>query len=104
MSAELDRGTSEEVPPPLSGGLCGPCAAESSRWLDTRPSTLLPRLSLAYGSGAAYDASPAGMAENRRARHAEWAALVRRQRALVAAGCRAGQHAATGLDTSQSSL
>ncbi len=84
--------------------LCGPCTAESARWLDTSPATLLPRLGFAYGSGAAYDVSPAGVAERRRARHAEWAATVRRQRALVAAGCRAGHHAEPGVDTSLSCL
>jgi hypothetical protein len=73
--------------------LCTPCMAEMGRWLDTSPSTLIPRLGFAYGSGAAYDASPSGVTERRRARHAEWAATVRHQRALVAAGCRTGQHA-----------
>lgn len=82
--------------------LCGPCSAESGRWLDTSPATLLPRLGIAYGSGAAYDTSPAGIAERRSARHAEWAALVRHQRQFVADGCRTGRHAV--LDTSQSSL
>ena len=75
--------------------LCGPCSVESSRWLDTTPATLLPRLGLAYGSGAAYDVSPAGLAEHRAARHAEWAATVRFQRQLVAEGCRAGKHGRT---------
>ena len=78
-----------EVPPPL----CSPCSTESARWLDTSPMTLLPRLSIAYGSGAAYDASAAGIAERRRTWHDEWAATVRRQRAMIAAGCRAGNHA-----------
>ena len=78
--------------------LCPPCALQSARWLDTSPSTLLPRLGFAYGSGAAYDASPAGMRDRRAARHEEWAATVRRQRALVAEGCRAGRHAVS-LDT-----
>jgi hypothetical protein len=79
----------------MSAPLCGPCSAESARWLDTSPATLLPRLSLAYGSGAVYDASPAGLRERRAARHAEWVATVRRQRQLVADGCRAGRHAVT---------
>lgn len=73
--------------------LCGPCSAESLAWLETSPTTLIPRLGLAYGGGANYDVSAAGMRERRAARHAEWAATVRRQRALVAAGCRAGNHA-----------
>jgi hypothetical protein len=90
---------SDPLPP-----LCGPCRDESARWLDTRPSTLLPRLGFAYGSGAAYDVSAAGLAGRRRSRHEEWAATVRHQRALVAAGCRAGNHASSRVDTSQSSL
>lgn len=84
--------------------LCGPCSAESVAWLDTSPSTLLPRLGFAYGSGAAYDVSPAGIRERRAARHAEWAATVRFQRDLVAAGCRAGVHSTRAVDTSQSTL
>jgi hypothetical protein len=72
--------------------VCDSCSAEMSRWLDTSPSTLIPRLGFAYGSGAPYDAAAAGVVERRRSRHAEWAATVRRQRALVADGCRAGHH------------
>lgn len=81
--------------------LCGPCSAEMSRWLDTRPSTLIPRLGFAYGSGTAYDVSPAGIAERRRARYSDWADVVRRQRALVAAGCRAGVHMPSGPSAGQ---
>jgi hypothetical protein len=84
--------------------VCGPCSAEMSRWLDTSPSTLIPRLGFAHGSGAAYDVSAAGLRERRAARHGEWAATVRRQRALVVAGCRAGIHSTRPVDTSQSSL
>ena len=73
--------------------VCGPCSAEMGRWLDTSPATLIPRLGFAHGSGTAYDVSQAGLRERRAARHAEWAATVRFQRALVAAGCRAGNHA-----------
>jgi hypothetical protein len=84
--------------------MCGPCTEESARWLDTRPSVLLPRAGFAHGSGAAYDVSPAGMADNRRARHTEWAATVRFQRRLIREGCAAGRHAEPRVDTSQSSL
>ncbi len=77
----------------MTDPLCGPCSEEMGRWLDTSPATLLPRLSFTYGSGAVYDVSPAGIRERRTARHAEWAATVRRQRALIAAGCRIGVHA-----------
>ncbi|AAT36758.1 Pas10 [Actinoplanes phage phiAsp2] len=84
--------------------MCGPCSEESGRWLDTSPSTLLPRLGFAHGSGAAYDVSAPGLAGRRRSRHEEWAATVRFQRALIREGCAAGRHAAPRVDTSQSSL
>ena len=90
MTSATGRGREAPAPP-----LCGPCSAERDRWLDTTPATLLPRLGLAYGSGAAYDVSPAGLRKRRAARHAEWAATVRFQRQLVAQGCRAGRHAVT---------
>lgn len=73
--------------------LCTPCLAEMGRWLDTAPSTLIPRLGFAHGSGAAYDASPAGLADRRRARHEEWRRTVRHGREMVARSCRAGHHA-----------
>jgi hypothetical protein len=83
--------------------MCAACTRESEAWLDTSPASLLPRLSFTYGSGTPYDISPAGVTERRKARHAEWASLVRRQRALVAAGCRAGRHS-NRVDTSLSCL
>lgn len=73
--------------------LCTPCMAEMGRWLDTSPATLILRPGFAYGSGAAYDVSPSGMAERRRARHEEWRRTVRHGRAMVARSCRAGHHA-----------
>jgi hypothetical protein len=84
--------------------LCGPCLAEMGRWLDTSPSTLIPRLGFAHGSGAAYDASPAGIRDRRAARYEEWRRTVQHGRAMVAVACRAGHHAEPGVDTSQSSL
>lgn len=84
--------------------LCAPCSEESARWLDTRPSVLIPRPGFAHGSGAPYDVSRAGLRDKGRARHAEWSDTVRFQRRLVAAGCRAGNHASPRVDTSQSSL
>jgi hypothetical protein len=84
--------------------MCAPCSEESARWLDTRPSVLIPRPGFAHGSGAAHDVSPAGMRDKGRARHDEWAATVRFQRALIAAGCQAGHHAEPGVDTSLSCL
>lgn len=84
--------------------VCAPCSEEMGRWLDTRPSTLLPRLGFAHGSGAPYDVSAAGLRDRTRSRTEEWRATVRFQRALIADGCRAGRHAEPGVDTSQSSL
>lgn len=72
--------------------LCGPCAQESLAWLDTRPSELIPRFGIAYGSGADYDVSPAGIRDSRTARWREWAETVRFRRRLIAQGCRAGKH------------
>jgi len=83
----------DDVSAPPAGPLCGPCSAESLRWLDTSPAAVIPRLGIAYGSGSAYDVSETGMRERRAARHAEWASTVRFQRRLVAEGCRAGRHA-----------
>jgi len=88
---------SRKKPAPVP--LCGPCAAESLRWLDTNPTTLIPRIGIAFGSGTGYDVSETGMRERRTARHAEWATVVRFQRRLVAEGCRAGRHAAERIET-----
>jgi len=74
------------------------------RWLETRPSTLIPRPGFAHGSGAAYDASPAGIRDARRARYEEWRRTVKDGRETVARLCRAGHHAEPRVDTSQSSL
>lgn len=91
-ASEPSTTASRQRPTPVP--LCGPCWEESLRWLDTRPASLLPRVGLAHGSGAAYDVSETGMRERRAARHVEWATTVRFQRRLVAEGCRAGRHAA----------
>lgn len=82
--------------------LCGPCSAESQRWLDTSPDTLIPRLSFTFGSGTAYDYTPAGVAERRRARYDEWRRTVQHGRRMIALACRAGYHAQPRVDTSQS--
>lgn len=84
--------------------LCGPCRAERDRWLDTVPSTLIPRLGFAHGSGAAYDVSAAGLRDRRAARYEEWRRTVLHGREMVAVACRAGHHAELRVDTSQSEL
>jgi hypothetical protein len=83
--------------------LCGPCRAERDRWLDTSPSTLIPRPGFSHGSGAPYDVSAAGLRDRRGARYEEWRRTVQHGRRMVAVACRAGHHAAP-VDTSQSSL
>lgn len=72
--------------------ICGPCSELMSKWLDARPSELLPRLSFTYGSGAEYDRSPAGLLDRSRARNKDFAALVREARAAVVESCRNGVH------------
>ncbi len=70
--------------------LCPPCQAASNRWLDAK---MPPApLSIAYGSGAAYDVTPRGITERRKARADDWYALVRRQRAGIRDACARGFH------------
>lgn len=71
---------------------CASCRAERDRWLDTRPSVLLPRHGFAHGSGAAYDSSLPGIRDGASARHGQWRRTVRYQRALILAQCQAGNH------------
>lgn len=64
--------------------LCAACAAESLRWLDTRPSMFRgPRIA----SHAEYDDTNRGIEENRRLRHEEWARLVHFQQGLIREQC-----------------
>lgn len=70
--------------------LCPPCSAASNRWLYARMPT--GPVSIAFGSGAAYDATPRGVEERRQARGRAWWALVREQRAGIARDCAAGFH------------
>jgi len=73
--------------------ICSPCQEERSRWLDTRPSQMLPRFGIAHGSGAAYDVSAAGIGDNRGSQYEQWRQLVRSQRDLIARTCREQRHA-----------
>jgi hypothetical protein len=82
----------------MSESLCVPCTAERMRWADSKPSQILPRFGFTYGSGAAYDVSPVGLRDGKRARYEDWRRLVKSQMALVARGCREGRHAVP-LDT-----
>jgi hypothetical protein len=77
--------------------ICPPCTEAMGRWLDARPPAVG---GFSFGSGAAYDISPAGVTERRRARGRWWAGIVRAQRQTLAEACRAGRH--VGVDTSQS--
>lgn len=62
---------------------------EINRWTDTKPSS---GFSFAYGSGAAYDASIAGIRDARRARYEAWRRLVNRQIEMIRAACLAEGH------------
>ncbi len=75
---------------------CEPCVAARMRWLDA-PMPTGP-LSIAYGSGAAYDSTATAVAERRRARADAWYRLVREQMAGILANCRAGRHEVWRLD------
>lgn len=74
--------------------LCRACRAESDRWLDTTPAILRPGVSITYGSGAAYDSTPAGVRDNTRARYEDWRRLVREQMARIREQCQREQHTA----------
>lgn len=102
VGSTITNGSSAAGGPMASVTLCEPCAALRDRWLDTRPSTLIPRGGFAHGSGAAYDVSAAGLRDNDRAWYEEWRRTVRFQIDLVETACRVGRHAS--VDTSQSRL
>lgn len=74
--------------------LCSVCSEVDQRWLDTKPSTLIPRISLTFGSGTPYDSSRAGLMDSRRARFEEWRATVQHSREMLKVSCRAGHHGA----------
>jgi hypothetical protein len=75
----------------VTAPLCPPCSAARSAWLDYR---LPPVLGIAYGSGAPYDVSAAGVRDRRRSRFEEWRSTVRFNRDLIARHCRAAGHVA----------
>lgn len=77
--------------------ICPPCTELRMKWLDSAPSQVLPTFGIAYGSGANYDISAAGLRDRGRSRHQQWSALVREQMAGVAASCRANNHSATAM-------
>lgn len=71
--------------------LCAPCREARAAWLDYR---LPPVLGIAYGSGAPYDVSAAGIRDRQRARFEEWRSTVRFHRDLIARTCRTAGHVA----------
>lgn len=73
--------------------LCEACRDESDRWLDTKPSEVMPSFGIAYGSGAAYDSTAAGIRDNNSARWKAWRELVVQQRRAIRAACAADHHA-----------
>lgn len=64
-------------------------------WLDSKPSVVLSTFGIAYGSGAPYDVSVAGLLDRRRSRYEQWHQLVREQMAGIAEHCRAAGHVST---------
>lgn len=72
--------------------LCEACRSEFDAWLDTKPS--VPSFGIAFGSGAAYDSTPAGVRDNNSARWKAWRELAVSQRRMIRAGCAAGLHSA----------
>lgn len=73
--------------------ICPSCQKERSRWLDTKPSEVLPKFGIVHGSGAPYDASASGSQDRGRADYERWRQLVRFQRDLIARTCREQRHA-----------
>lgn len=73
--------------------VCTRCRAERDAWLDYR---LPPVLGIAYGSGAPYDVSPAGIRDRQRSRFEEWRSTVNFNRDLIARTCRAAGHTDPG--------
>ncbi|GIE30143.1 hypothetical protein Ait01nite_031880 [Actinoplanes italicus] len=71
--------------------VCQSCQAERATWLDYR----LPRTAgFSFGSGAPYDASPAGIRDRQHGRFEEWRATIRFHRDLIARTCRDQGHVA----------
>lgn len=69
--------------------MCPPCTDRMMRWLDTTPQGLF--LGIKITDNAAYDGTPAGSADNRRARCDRWRQVVRFQISLIRDLC-AAQH------------
>jgi hypothetical protein len=69
--------------------LCIPCAHAWGRWLDYR---LPPVLSITYGSGAAYDATPRGIRDREKARFREWRDTIRWHQDHIRELCEQGKH------------
>lgn len=72
---------------------CEPCTDLINRWMDTQPSTLIPRPAVALTGGTGYDSTPAGVADKRRSHYEQWRRTVRDGIAAVRAACAAGRHA-----------
>ena len=83
--------------------ICPPLTEKRMAWLDSKPSQTLPSFGFAHGSGAAYDASVAGVQNGSRSRHLRWAAIVREQMAGIAAACRSAGHTAQSSEHSATS-
>lgn len=73
----------------MTDPLCPPCTEARAAWLDYR---LPPARGFSFGSGAAYDVSPAGAADRQRARFEQWRETIRFNRDLIARTCREAGH------------
>lgn len=71
--------------------LCPPCRKARLAWLDYR---LPPVRGFAFGSGARYDISAAGLRDHQRGRFDEWRSTIRFHRDLIARTCREAGHVA----------
>jgi hypothetical protein len=71
---------------------CESCRTLVNRWMDTTPSALIPQHGFTFGSGAAHDASGAGLMERRRYRYQQWRETVRFQVGLIRDACRVEGH------------
>jgi len=81
----------------LDRPVCPACRDEQWWWLNTRPQDMFRELGYITQARAGYDATPAGIRDNRKARYERWRTLVRDQIAGIAADCQRNGHGATSL-------
>lgn len=72
--------------------ICDACNAAITKWIDSKPQDVLPRLGFVFGSGAAYDTTPRGVADALHTRYETWRTLVRDNKTAIKNNCRQGNH------------